>query len=155
MFQAKKSRPPRPPRSKEAIPNFNMPKFKEGYLFHGFLMNVKLLSDFNSGGPDDLKSDLRGRLRSLRQKIVYFFQEGDFFHGFLINVKLLSDFNLGGPDDLKSDLRGRLTLIEVADVTEAKHGMFPDFFLEHYDNITENDLIRTHSFQPLRLAEAS
>ena len=43
-----------------------MKKVMEGAIFQGYHMNLKLLSNLDLGGPDDLKSDLRGHLRLLR-----------------------------------------------------------------------------------------
>ena len=61
----------RPPRSNEVITSFKKIKTTEGFIFEGYLMNPKLLSDLDLGGSDDLKTDLRGHLRPLRPKLPF------------------------------------------------------------------------------------
>ena len=63
--------PPWPPRSKEAIPDLDMLKLTEGVIFKGCIINPKLLSDLDLGGPDALRRELRGQMRSLRSKIQF------------------------------------------------------------------------------------
>ena len=53
------------------MPEFDLVKVMEGVIFQGCLLTPKLVSDLDLGGPDDLKSDLRGHLRSLRSKIQF------------------------------------------------------------------------------------
>ena len=69
MLLATRGQPPRPPRSKEAMPDLDVLKLMEGVIFPGYIINPNLLSDLDLGGPDDLRSDLRGQMRSLRSKI--------------------------------------------------------------------------------------
>ena len=47
-------------------------KIIEGSIFRGRDSIQNLLSDLDLGGPDDLRYDLRGRLRPLEAKIVFF-----------------------------------------------------------------------------------
>ena len=49
-----------------------MEEVMDEVIFQGYHMNLKLLSDLDLGGPDDLKPDLRGQLRSLRPKMPIF-----------------------------------------------------------------------------------
>ena len=44
---------------------FGVSKNIEGGIFQVLDITVKLLSDLNLGGPDNLRSDLRGHLRPL------------------------------------------------------------------------------------------
>ena len=46
-------------------------KIIEGSIFRGRDSIQNLLSDLDLGGPDDLRYDLRGRLRPLEAKIVF------------------------------------------------------------------------------------
>ena len=48
------------------------PKIIEGSIFRGRDNIQNLLSDLDLGGPDDLRSDLRGRLRPSEAKIGFF-----------------------------------------------------------------------------------
>ena len=56
-------RPPRPPRPSADLRYFRCQKSIEGGIFRGCVMNPKLLSDLDLGGPGDLRSDLRGHPR--------------------------------------------------------------------------------------------
>ena len=47
-------------------------KIIEGGIFRGRDSIQNLLSDLDLGAPDDLRSDLRGRLRPLEAKIGFF-----------------------------------------------------------------------------------
>ena len=47
-------------------------KIIEGGIFRGRDSIQNLLSDLDLGGPDDLRSDLRGRLRPSEAKIGFF-----------------------------------------------------------------------------------
>ena len=47
----------------EAVSYFRCQKIIEGGIFRGCVMNPKLLSDLDLGGPGDLRSDLRGHPR--------------------------------------------------------------------------------------------
>ena len=47
-------------------------KIIEGSIFRGRDSIQNLLSDLDLGGPDDLRYDLRGRLRPLEAKIGFF-----------------------------------------------------------------------------------
>ena len=52
------------------MPDFDVLKPIEGVIFQGCIIYTKLLSDLDLGGPGDLKSDLRGQMRS-RQKFNF------------------------------------------------------------------------------------
>ena len=52
------------------MPDFDVLKLIEGVIFQGCIIYPKLLSDLDLGGPGDLKSDLRGQMRS-RQKFNF------------------------------------------------------------------------------------
>ena len=80
--------------------NFDMPKFKEGGILQGFFVNLKLLSDLILGGSVDLKSDLRGQLRSLRPKMSFFLTfQFDYFDNTTFHTRL--------PLTLTTPCRGR------------------------------------------------
>ena len=57
---------------------FGVPKIVEGPIFRGRDIIQKLLSDLDLGGPDDIKSDLRGRPRPSEAKIVFLTRFLDF-----------------------------------------------------------------------------
>ena len=49
-----------------------MLKITERVDFQGSTINLELLSDLDLWGPDDLRFDLRGHLRSLTPKMSFF-----------------------------------------------------------------------------------
>ena len=63
VLRGLRGRPPRPPRSSADLRYFRCQKIIEGGIFRGFVVNQKLLSDLDLGGPGDLRSDLRGHPR--------------------------------------------------------------------------------------------
>merc|ERR1711893_475970 len=53
---------------------FGVSKNIEGSIFRGQDRTSKLFSDLDLGGPDDLRSDLRGHLRpQFKKSLLYYF----------------------------------------------------------------------------------
>ena len=85
------------------MPDLHLLKFMEEAIFQGYIINPKLLSDLDLEGLSDLRSDLRGQMRSLvKNSILLYFSILIYLNTFHGNSEPF-EFH-----DLISDLQGQM-----------------------------------------------